>query len=74
MYHELFISLPYWLLVATTGGAGWWVGRRPRLVRRRMRHGLCLACGYDVRATPGRCPECGYEPAAVAAREATHAR
>jgi hypothetical protein len=35
-------------------------GTRAAFERRRER-GLCVRCGYDLRATVARCPECGEE-------------
>jgi hypothetical protein len=54
------VAISYWLVAAVTAvlPAMFVAGAFLRRWRRR-RAGCCLACGYDLRASPDRCPECG---------------
>ena len=58
------VTVPHWFPVMLFAAVPS-VRFRPR--RRRRPVGLCPACGYDLRATPDRCPECGAVPAKGAA-------
>ena len=59
---EWAVVVPAWFLSpALAVLPGLWViaWRRHWAARRRAAAGVCAKCGYDLRATPGRCPECG---------------
>ncbi len=68
---ELDLIAPDWFIVLLFAILPAWRfgGRNRRRRRYRLEHGLCINCGYDLRAMPEaggplleRCPECGIAP------------
>jgi hypothetical protein len=62
--------IPLWLLLVATSAfpAARCILWRRTIRRTRGRLNVCFKCGYDLRATPDRCPECGAVPHAKEAR------
>ncbi len=61
-YHWRDLTVPFWFLcllfaIVPTVHFATHIRRR-----RRQLAGFCKRCGYDLRATPDRCPECGTAP------------
>jgi hypothetical protein len=54
-----FWYVPFWAVCVVAAAPAALLLWRRHALRRRGRQGLCRTCGYDLRATPGRCPECG---------------
>jgi hypothetical protein len=57
-----FVMYPLWAVILMTlilPASRLAVARRGLRRRRRLALGLCVRCGYDLRASPGACPECG---------------
>jgi hypothetical protein len=64
----LGVEVPYWFIAGTSLLMPMrWLWRWS-MRRRSAAAGLCQRCGYDLRASPDRCPECGA--AAVRSRPA----
>lgn len=55
------LAIPFWpfLVFPLLMPLYWWTSLAVERKKHWLARGLCVGCGYDLRASPGRCPECG---------------
>lgn len=58
-FTEGYVIFPFWIPTGLTGILPGICLFRWRRRKRRLSHGQCISCGYDLRASQERCPECG---------------
>ncbi len=51
--------MPLWIPTVFFATCLWWSVLPIHRHRKRKKLGLCVKCGYDLRASKDRCPECG---------------
>ncbi len=59
------LTVPYWPFATVLALIYAFFWRRRRNIERRLARNMCKVCGYDLRASPERCPECGTPVAAT---------
>lgn len=65
------VAVRFWVLLIAAGVGPLLLAHRYVYRRSQIRPGCCKSCGYDLRASTGRCPECGTPITSAAATHLT---